>query len=236
GTSGGYYDDMRALAVLTALAVFAGLPPCAASLFGGSSPAGDTSDGPALEPGWEHVTAGSTIKLAHAKSGTRLTMPQVSYGTGSQQQAITAQADAAQTAALWRVEPADGTDRGAPIACGTRVRLVNSDSDHSLHSHSGYKSPISGAQEVSGFDGRDGGDMWIVECTGKAALWRRESPVHFKHADTGRYLQSLPSKKYRQPIDGHQEVSAGPKADSNAQWSALEGYYFAKRRPVPKAN
>ncbi|KAJ2765321.1 hypothetical protein IWQ56_004143, partial [Coemansia nantahalensis] len=143
--------------------------------------------------------------------------------------------DAALTMALWRVEPAEGTARGTPIACGARLRLVNSDSDHSLHSHDGYKSPISGAQEVSGFDGRDGGDLWTVECTGKAALWRREAPIHLRHVDTGRYLQSLPSKKYRQPIDGHQEVSAAAKADSNAQWAALEGYYFARRRPAPKA-
>ncbi|KAJ1959655.1 hypothetical protein GGI12_004228, partial [Dipsacomyces acuminosporus] len=59
--------------------------------------------------------------------------------------------------------------------------------------------------------------------------WKREAPVYFKHVSTNQYLQSLPSKKYRQPIMGHQEVSAGRKADSNAQWMALEGYYFAKR-------
>ncbi|KAJ1728624.1 hypothetical protein LPJ61_003933, partial [Coemansia biformis] len=180
---------MRVAPVLAALAALSGSPLCAA----------------ALEAGWEYVTAGSTIKLAHAKSGARLTMPQVSYGTGSQQQAITAQADASLTTALWRVEPAAGALRGEPVACGAQVRLVNSDTDHSLHSHAGYKSPISGGQEVSGFDGRDGGDMWVVECDGRADLWRREAPVYFKHRDTKRYLQSLPSKRYRQPIDGHQE-------------------------------
>ncbi|KAJ2356814.1 hypothetical protein GGF43_001837, partial [Coemansia sp. RSA 2618] len=178
-----------------------------------------------LEEGWEHVTSGSTIKLAHVKSNTRLTMPQVSYGTGSQQQAITAHSDAAATKGFWRVE-AGGAARGQPVACGTNVRLINSDTDHSLHSHAAHKSPISGNQEVSGFDGRDSGDMWTVQCEG--ATWVRESPVSLKHVETGKFLMSLPSKKYRQPISGHLEVCAG-KSDSNAQWMAMEGYFFAKR-------
>ncbi|KAJ2782798.1 hypothetical protein H4R18_002070 [Coemansia javaensis] len=222
---------MRTLPALAALAALG-----SGSLFGGggSGSSGGGSGGARLEAGWEWVTAGSTIKLAHAKSAARLTMPQVSYGTGSQQQAITAQPDAALTAALWRVEPERGVERGAPVECGARVRLVNSDSDHSLHSHSGYKSPISGAQEVSGFDGRDGGDIWTVECLQGAELWRREAPVHLRHSDTGRYLQSLPAKKYRQPIAGHQEVSAAPKPDSNAQWVAMEGYYFARPKGAAK--
>ncbi|KAJ2386478.1 hypothetical protein GGI23_006477, partial [Coemansia sp. RSA 2559] len=60
----------------------------------------------------------------------------------------------------------------------------------------------------------------------KAKFWLREAPVYFKHVETGMYLQSLPNKKYRNPIAGHLEVSAGKKADANAQWMALEGYYF----------
>ncbi|KAJ1843180.1 hypothetical protein LPJ70_003500 [Coemansia sp. RSA 2708] len=202
---------------------------CTASLFG-SKPA---EPAPAtFEAGWEHVTSGSSIKLAHIKSGARLTMPQVSYGTGSQQQAITAQADAATTKALWRVE--DEQARGAPVACGARVRLINSDSDHSLHSHAAHRAPISGAQEVSGFDGRDAGDLWTVECDG--GLWRREAPVHFRHVDTRQYLVSLPSKKFRQPISGHQEVSAAAKADTNAQWMAVEGYYFSAAHASAKTS
>ncbi|KAI9476953.1 hypothetical protein LPJ78_000914 [Coemansia sp. RSA 989] len=188
------------------------------SLFGKS----DKPAAPSFEEGWEHVTAGSTIKLAHVKTDARLTMPQVSYGTGSQQQAITAHKDAFSTKGFWRVE-VEGAERGVPVECGRAVRLINSDSDHSLHSHAAHKSPISGQQEVSGFDGRDAGDMWTVECSG---TWRRESPVLLRHVDTGKYLVSLPNKKYHQPISGHIEVSAAKKADSNAHWMALEGFYF----------
>ncbi|KAJ1855980.1 hypothetical protein GGH12_003035 [Coemansia sp. RSA 1822] len=181
---------------------------------------------PELEKGWEHVTAGSTIKLSHVKSNARLMMPQVSYGTGSQQQAITAYSDAAATKAFWRVE-VEGSTRGQPVACGSQIWLINSDTDHGLHSHGAHKSPISGNQEVSGYDGRDTGDVWTVECSQET--WLRETPVVFKHVDTGKYLLSLPNKKFRQPITGHQEVCAGKSADSNAQWMALEGYYFSRR-------
>ncbi|KAJ2851831.1 hypothetical protein IWW36_000792 [Coemansia brasiliensis] len=192
------------------------------SLFGKSADKAAAPQ-PNFEEGWEYVTAGSTIKLAHVKSDARLTMPQVSYGTGSQQQAITAHKDAFSSKGFWRVE-VENAERGMPVKCGTQIRLINSDSDHSLHSHAAHKSPISGQQEVSGFDGRDAGDMWTVECSQGA--WRRESPVLFRHVDTEKYLVSLPNKKYRQPIVGHIEVSAAKKADSNAHWMALEGFYF----------
>ncbi|KAJ1821413.1 hypothetical protein LPJ56_003246, partial [Coemansia sp. RSA 2599] len=182
-----------------------------------------------LSEGWEFVTAGSTIKLAHTKTSTRLMLPQVSYGTGSQQQAITAFTDTSSTKALWLVEQPD-VARGTPVGCGSQVRLVNSDSGHSLHSHANHKAPISGAQEVSGFDGRDSGDLWSVECSDGAELWLREMPVYLRHVETGRYLQSLAAKKYRQPIVGHQEVSGGKKPDTNAQWTAMEGYYFARNK------
>ncbi|KAJ2795412.1 hypothetical protein H4R20_005886 [Coemansia guatemalensis] len=201
------------------------------SIFGGSAP---QTNAEALEKGWEYVTTGSTIKLAHVKTDTRLTMPQVSYGTGSQQQAVTAQGDASLTKALWRVEPLDAEERGAPVACGSRLQLINSDSDHRLHSHAAHRSPLSGNQEVSAFDGRDDGDVWTLECLKAEKLWRRETPVYLRHVDTGKYLASIPSKKYRQPISGHQEVSAGKKPDANAQWMALEGYYFSRRSPVPQ--
>ncbi|KAJ2048527.1 hypothetical protein H4S04_003773 [Coemansia sp. S16] len=204
-----------------------------ASLFGGTKPATkDQALDDVIEEGWEYVTSGSTIKLAHVKSDTRLVLPQVSYGTGSQQQAVTAHTDASSTKNFWLVE--SDSPRGTAIACGEQVRLVNSDSSHNLHSHSNHKSPISGAQEVSGFDGRDSGDLWTVECLKDKKAWKRLEPVYFKHVETGWYLQSLPSKKYRQPIVGHQEVSAAKKADSNAQWMALEGYYFSARTSQAK--
>ncbi|KAJ1998808.1 hypothetical protein GGI04_004841 [Coemansia thaxteri] len=218
--------------VLTLVALAAGTGE--ALLFGSKNSDKETAaaaEGGAagIEEGWEFVTHGSTIKLGHVKSDSRLILPQVSYGTGSQQQAVTAHSDASSTKGFWVVEGGDGdsVERGRPVGCGEQIRLVNSDSNHSLHSHSGHKSPISGAQEVSGFDGRDSGDLWVVECLGKGQqAWARERPVYLKHVETGWYLQSLPSKKYRQPIVGHQEVSAAKRPDSNAQWAALEGYYY----------
>ncbi|KAJ1733603.1 hypothetical protein LPJ72_002783 [Coemansia sp. Benny D160-2] len=224
------------LTAATAVVVVAIAGCCGSMLLVSAAQADAAAAGGGIEDGWEYVTSGSTLKLSHTKSNTRLTMPQVGYGTGSQQQAVTTQSDASQTKALWAIELAPDSEsasepeaaRGSRIPCGSRIRLVNSDTSHSLHSHGNHKSPMSGNQEVSGYEGRDAGDFWTVECAAKGAaeFWLREAPVYFKHVDTGKYLQSLPNKKYRQPISGHQEVSAGKKADANAQWMALEGFYF----------
>ncbi|KAJ2719406.1 hypothetical protein GGI07_005232 [Coemansia sp. Benny D115] len=219
---------MHSSALLLVLAVLAHVG--SASLFGSSKKQAADDQGPStveLAAGWEYVTSGSTIKLSNPKTNTRLTLPQVSYGTGSQQQAITAYTDASSTKALWTVEQAEPGHRGQPIACQSQVRLVNSDTQHSLHSHANHKAPISGAQEVSGFDGRDSGDLWTVECAKGMEWWGREQPVYLRHVETSGYLQALASKRYRQPISGHLEVSCSAKRSDAAQWVAAEGYYFA---------
>ena len=56
---------------------------------------------------------------------------------------------------------------GQPILCGDLVRLENNMTGKNLHSHSNFKSALSGRNEVSAVgshgDG-DGGDDWQIEC------------------------------------------------------------------------
>ncbi|KAJ1946035.1 hypothetical protein GGF37_001386 [Kickxella alabastrina] len=194
------------------------------SLFGSSSKGKSSDDNSSNPVPQLYVTSGSTFKLNHIKTNTNLNLPQVSYGTGSQQQAITALSSTSSgTKSFWIIEPVIKVKRGTPVDCGTQIRLVNSDSMHNLHSHSAHKAPISGAQEVSGFEGRDAGDLWTAECTGR---WVREAPVVLRHVETGRALQVMPGKKYGQPIAGQLEVSCGKSTNADAQWRAMEGFYF----------
>ena len=59
---------------------------------------------------------------------------------------------------------------GEAMKCGDEVRFEHNVTGRNLHSHSGYKSPLSNRQEVSGYgdDGfGDAGDDWKIECNSK---------------------------------------------------------------------
>ena len=80
---------------------------------------------------------------------------------------------------------------------------------------------------IAGDGGRgDSGDNWIVEC--QKGPWQRKDTVYLKHVDTGLYLHSNSQFRYRNPINGQQEVT-GYRKDSDAQWVAAEGFYFPER-------
>ena len=69
-----------------------------------------------------------------------------------------------------------------PIKCGDTITLQHVQTHKNLHSHL-FSSPLSHNQEVSAFDGNDGGDDWMVDCS--TDYWRREEDVKFKHVSTG---------------------------------------------------
>jgi dolichyl-phosphate-mannose--protein O-mannosyl transferase len=60
----------------------------------------------------------------------------------------------------WRVE----VEGGGWWTPGKRVRLIHANTNHALHSHSGFSHPswTAGQQEVTGFAGRDDNDWWYL--------------------------------------------------------------------------
>lgn len=54
-----------------------------------------------------------------------------------------------------------------PVRCGQTIRLRHYMTGKHLHSHTGFTSPLSGQQEVSGFAGEDDGECrqqcWMAE-------------------------------------------------------------------------
>jgi len=174
------------------------------------------------------VTCGSTVRLANKGSGYRLHSHEVSYGqSGSGQQSVTAINDVANAESLFTIVGSTGSpcSVGQPIANGAIVRLWHSGTGKWVHSHL-HRSPISGNQEVSAYEGSDSGDNWKVEVSSGAAHWMRDGYVRLVHVDTGKYLETHTQYQYGNPIRGHLEVYGGPfKSDRNL-WKAQEGMYF----------
>ena len=89
---------------------------------------------------------------------------------------------------------------GEPMKCGDMIRLESNNTGKNLHTHTGYKAPISGRQEVSGYgdDGfGDGGDDWIMMCNDKPNLGpvKKDGEIidgstlfFLKHIDTNMFL------------------------------------------------
>ncbi|KAJ1919184.1 hypothetical protein H4219_002131 [Mycoemilia scoparia] len=90
------------------LVIFAAFSIVAQSWWSNSSDQEKEDASPEYEKGWEFVTWGSTIQLRHLATKTRLTVPQVNYGSGSGQLAVTSKADSSDTQNFWMVSPENG--------------------------------------------------------------------------------------------------------------------------------
>ncbi|KAI8068442.1 MIR motif-containing protein [Gongronella butleri] len=186
------------------------------------------NDIPDIEEGYEKVTCGSTIKLSNKATQFRLHSHGVTYGGGSGQQSVTAFPDGDDANSYWLVRAAHDRQciRGQPVPCGAVIRLRHGNTQGYLHSHA-HRSPLSGQQEVSCYDGDDGGDDWLVQCVDSTQdVWLREQPVQLVHVDTKAYLSAQAQYQYGQPIPGQLEVAAAKSGSKYTHWVAQEGFYF----------
>lgn len=179
--------------------------------------------------GFEYVTCGSAVRLAHVPTDFRLHSHKVAYGSGSKQQSVTMIAGVDDVNSLWQVHgDLDNTCvRGSKIKCGKNIRLQHVATQAWLHSHDNHRSPLSSNQEVSALgdnDHSDMGDSWRLECD--TTHWEREHPVRFKHQQTNQYLHSTGQHQYNQPIAGQREVCAAARANNLNLWRAAEGLYI----------
>ncbi|XP_062520551.1 stromal cell-derived factor 2-like [Corticium candelabrum] len=177
--------------------------------------------------GFQFVTCGSVIKLAHIQSNVRLHSHEVRYGSGSGQQSVTGVTDTGDANSYWVVKGTQDKPckRGVPIKCGTVIRLNHLQTRLNLHSHF-FQSPLSNNQEVSAFGENgegDSGDYWTVQCDDD--FWRRDDIIHLKHKDTGRYLHAS-HNQFGRPISGQREICAIPSQGQDTLWQAMEGIYL----------
>ncbi|KAI8850650.1 MIR motif-containing protein [Chytridium lagenaria] len=173
-----------------------------------------------IEPEFQSVTCGSSIKLAHTSSGFRLHSHGINYGSGSGQQSVTgfSSGDDANSYFLVMGPLGETCKRGVPIKCGESVRLFHMSTNKYLHSHA-HAAPLSGNQEVSAYEYTDSGDNWVVQCQNKKdKLWHREAKIRLQHKETSKYLSSNTKYQFRNPIPGQLEICAVSSAGNNELW------------------
>ncbi|XP_784191.1 stromal cell-derived factor 2 [Strongylocentrotus purpuratus] len=180
----------------------------------------------AVQMDYEYVTCGSTVKLINQKYNVRLHSHDIHYGSGSGQQSVTAVDSTTDKNSYWQIKGKLDKNciRGAPVKCGSTIRLQHVATKRNLHSHN-FQSPLSSNQEVSCF-GEDGhgdeGDNWAVICS--TTNWKRNEPVRFKHVATENYL-SMSGQTYGRPIHGQREVCGLSSLSTANQWRAVEGIF-----------
>lgn len=185
------------------------------------------------------VTYGSTIKLEHKPTNFRLHSHEVTYGTGSQQQSVTAHHDLGDANSFWIIKNADKSDpimSGVVVRCGEKIRLQHLGTRRNLHSHD-HQAPLSRDKEVSAYgqvdktwtDG-DSGDDWLVECIGRTEEWQRGADIRLRHAVTGTYLSASSSLRFSDPIPNQLQVSGSTRRNANTIWRTNEGFYLAPQK------
>ena len=193
---------------------------------------------------WEYVTCMSAVKLRHRVLNVRLHSSDISYGSGSQQQAVTGNPDGGDSQSYWQIRSEAGAanpcGQGQMLQHGDRVRLLHLGTKKNLHSHQ-YQSPLTQKQEVSAFGDNgvgDEGDVWELQVrergdvysAGWGGPWMRDSIIRLKHVITGQYLFSHRKKFNNGPVEGHNEITCSPRADDRTQWVVEEGIFH----PVDK--
>ncbi|KAI8909672.1 MIR motif-containing protein [Gorgonomyces haynaldii] len=180
-----------------------------------------------LEKEFEAVTCGSWIKLGHKPTQFRLHSHEVNYGSGSGQQSVTGYSKRDDSNSYFQVFGPQGTDcvKGTPIACESTVRLMHTNTQKFLHSHSGIQSPLSQHQEVSCNAPPDNNDHWTVKCNTKT--WKREQPIALQHTETKQFLSASHRHVYQSVIQGQLEVYCSKYQKQDEQWIAEEGIYIS---------
>ncbi len=110
----------------------------------------------------EVVKHGDVIRLEHFLTGRNLHSHNGHPSPVTGQQEVTCFGNKGQgdDNDNWRVE----VEGGGPWEAQRRVRLVHLNTNHTLHSHSGYSHSkwTAGQQEVTGFGQRDSNDWWWI--------------------------------------------------------------------------
>eukprot|EP00039_Didymoeca_costata_P000865 m.47657 g.47657 ORF g.47657 m.47657 type:complete len:139 (-) comp10522_c0_seq2:27-443(-) len=81
-----------------------------------------------LNQGFDFVTCGSSLKLAHVQSGARLHSHEVKYtnnGGSSGQNSVTGMMSQTDANSMWTIKPPAGgmCESGLPVKCGGAIRL-----------------------------------------------------------------------------------------------------------------
>jgi dolichyl-phosphate-mannose--protein O-mannosyl transferase len=188
----------------------------------------------------EAVTFGSSVKMhsLHEKEKYYLFSENMHWNMQGVQglQVVTAARERADHRLYWTVlPPNDAASKvSKPVACGSDIILVHSATSKNLFSRR-ERGIISGQQFVTtqgSMNAVDPGDIFKVECVTSTPNWTRESPVKFRHVQTGKYLKTSGRFVYHNgncpncSINGDREISTGEPSASEDRWAASDGVFF----------
>ena len=125
--------------------------------------------------------------------------------------------------------PANAPDAPEDLAYGMQLKLQHKGTGRRLHSHDSRYPGGSKQQQVTGFDGDDDNDWWVIKAAHGAAEPAAGTRVtdgdviRLQHSQTGRNLHS---HGITSPVTKQQEVSAfgtGGHGDTNCNWRVRLG-------------
>ena len=94
------------------------------------------------------ITCSSSVRLQADASKYFLNSQGINFGQGSGQQVVTSVGLADSYDSIWTIKEADRAPAmcitGQPILCGDMIRLEHSTTGKNLHSHSEFRSALSG--------------------------------------------------------------------------------------------
>lgn len=103
--------------------------------------------------GWlEPITLGSLMKIRHQNSGHFVHSHEISWGSGSKQQSVTAFPTLGDANSLWQLYAPFGSGsfkHAEAIKCGDIVRFKHVQTKRWLHSHGNHRAPLSKKQVMS---------------------------------------------------------------------------------------
>jgi dolichyl-phosphate-mannose--protein O-mannosyl transferase len=188
----------------------------------------------------EAVTFGSSVKVhsLYEKDKYYLFSENMHWNMHGVQglQVVTAAKERADHRLYWTVlPPFDAASKvSQPVTCGSDVILAHAATSKNLFSRR-ERGIISGQQFVTtqgSMNAVDPGDIFKVECIASTTNWTRDSPVKFRHVQTGKYLKTSSRFVYHNgncpncAINGDREVSTGESSASEDRWAVSDGVFF----------
>jgi len=188
----------------------------------------------------EPVTFGSSVKVhsLHEKDKRYLFSENMQWNMQGVQgtQVVTVAKERADNRLYWTVLPPKDAASviSKPVPCGSQVVLTHAHSSRNLFSRR-ERGILSGQQFVTvqgSLSSVDPGDVFALECVGGNNVWMRDSPVKFRHVQTGKFLKTHARYTFHHgncpqcAINGDWEVSTGDSSSSEDRWAVSDGVFF----------
>ncbi|EWS73512.1 DEAD/DEAH-box helicase family protein (macronuclear) [Tetrahymena thermophila SB210] len=185
---------------------------------------------------------GSTLRIRNQNSRHHLYSMDVSYGSGSRGQVVTATESDSEIGSYFTIKHGHGKPIQTftnTVKCGDIIRLEHINTGKNIYG-SNHASPVSNKLEISaqGQNGEsDGNDNFVIECIGqsKGSDLVGKTEFYLQHLNTSQFLTTSRRFSFNQnncgfncPIMNHLEVSCQRSKDNETKWKIVGGIILQK--------